>query len=257
MKILIVTVAGMSTRFSRSLGYDCLKCLYFREDIRESMLYRLLRQPVYFDKYIIVGGYKFTELQETVECWFSDMFDRIILVENPYFAKYGSGYSLYFGIKEALKYKFNQIVFAEGDLSVDAGSFSRMYASAKDVVTISPDPIQAEKSVVFYKDRCDCLHYLYDTGHDTLFIPEPFKSVCNSGQMWKFANSQRVRDTYDGMSETEWRGTNLVFVERYFESMPGNEYDEIRLSHWVNCNTVEDFERIRMFDHYARGEERL
>ena len=95
MKILIVTVAGMSTRFSRSLGYGCLKCLYFRNDIRESLLYRLLHQPVSFDRYIIVGGYKFGELKEMVGREFSDMADRTALVENPFYAKYGSGYRLF------------------------------------------------------------------------------------------------------------------------------------------------------------------
>lgn len=245
MRILIVTVAGMSTRFSRSLGYECLKCLYFREEIQESLLYRFLRQPVYFDKYIIVGGYKFTELRGKVGSWFPDMAERIVLVENPCYAEYGSGYSLYLGIKEALKYDFDQVVFAEGDLFVDTETFSRMSVSPKDVVTISPEPILAEKSVVFYRDSSDCLHYLYDTGHDMLFIPEPFRAVCNSGQIWKFADPPRMRETYAGMTEREWQGTNLVFVERYYGRMPCKAYELMQFSQWVNCNTIEDFERIR------------
>lgn len=244
MKVLIVTVAGMSTRFSRSLGCECLKCLYFRNDIRESLLYRLLHQPVSFDRYIIVGGYKFGELKETVGREFPDMADRIVLVENPFYAEYGSGYSLYCGMNEVLKYDFSQAVFAEGDLFVDTGTFARVCASPRDVVTVSPEPILAEKSVVFYRDRDDRLHYLYDTGHDLLFIREPFRAVCNSGQVWKFADPGRLRDVYAGMTEKDWQGTNLVMVERYFGQLAGGEYDQLQFIKWVNCNTVEDFDRL-------------
>ena len=68
VRILIITVAGMSTRFSQSIGQPCLKCIYYSSDSKESLLYQMLHQPVYFDKYIIVGGYMYDELQKTV--WF-------------------------------------------------------------------------------------------------------------------------------------------------------------------------------------------
>ena len=34
VKALIVTVAGMSSRFSESLGRECLKCIYYPNDIK-------------------------------------------------------------------------------------------------------------------------------------------------------------------------------------------------------------------------------
>lgn len=33
MRILLVTVAGLSSRFSQSVGYPCLKCLYHEEKV--------------------------------------------------------------------------------------------------------------------------------------------------------------------------------------------------------------------------------
>lgn len=60
MKVLIITVAGMSTRFSESVGYPCLKCLYYKQDMKESLLYRFLYEYPEFDRYIIVGGFSLT-----------------------------------------------------------------------------------------------------------------------------------------------------------------------------------------------------
>ena len=42
MKALIVTVAGMSARFSRSAGEQIIKCLYHTNSMKESLLYTLL-----------------------------------------------------------------------------------------------------------------------------------------------------------------------------------------------------------------------
>ena len=42
MKVLIITVAGMSTRFSQSVGAPCLKCLYHEGRAKDSLLYRML-----------------------------------------------------------------------------------------------------------------------------------------------------------------------------------------------------------------------
>ena len=97
MKALIVAAAGMSTRFSRSLGRECLKCLYYKNSVKESLLYRMLAQPAAFDRYIIIGGYKFQELKEMVESEFQGIQREICLVYNEKFSEYGSGYSLFLG----------------------------------------------------------------------------------------------------------------------------------------------------------------
>ena len=59
MRVLIVTVAGSSGRFSESLGYPCLKCLYHENGIKESLLYQMLHQDGDFDCYVVVGGFQY------------------------------------------------------------------------------------------------------------------------------------------------------------------------------------------------------
>ena len=55
MKVLIITVAGMSTRFSRSVGKPVIKCLYHNKSLKDSLLYILLERSREFDYFIIVG----------------------------------------------------------------------------------------------------------------------------------------------------------------------------------------------------------
>lgn len=244
MKILMITVAGMSTRFSRSLGRECVKCLYHQRDFSESLLYRILHQPVAFDKYILVGGYRFAELEETVRREFPAYAEKLILVNNEQYETYGSGYSLYCGLMEAMKLPFDEIVFAEGDLYVDTPSFVEACSCGADVITCNRDAITADRSVAFYFDLRGRVHYLYDTGHNALQIDEPFLEIRNSGQIWKFANPERLRETVYSMPEEDWQGTNLLLIERYFGGMAREDYRILPFETWVNCNTVADFNSI-------------
>lgn len=245
MRALIVTVAGMSTRFSRSLGRQCLKCIYYPAQIEESLLWRMLRQPVAFDWYVIVGGYRFDELKGTVYQEFQDMSDRIMLVENGHYKDYGSGYSLYLGLREALKLGADEVVFAEGDLYVDTDTFREVAGSQCSVVTSCPEPILASRAVAFYFDRAGKIHYLYDTGHNALNIREPFTAIYNSGQIWKFADKGVLERVFEMLPEQGWQGTNLVMVEEYFRQIPIEDYEIILFKKWVNCNTIEDFRKIQ------------
>ena len=52
MKILVITVAGSSTRFSKSIGKDCLKCIYTESDVKDTLLHRLLSINKGYDKFI-------------------------------------------------------------------------------------------------------------------------------------------------------------------------------------------------------------
>ena len=70
MKVLIITVAGMSTRFSRSAGKPVIKCLYHNKSLKDSLLYILLERSREFDYFIIVGGYRYKELCETIRASF-------------------------------------------------------------------------------------------------------------------------------------------------------------------------------------------
>lgn len=252
LKVLLVTVAGTSSRFSRSLGKSCLKCIYYSMDITESLLYQMLHQDVMFDRYIIVGGFMYERLETVIEQAFSEFRDRIILVKNRKYAEYGSGYSLYKGLQEVMKLDFREVVFAEGDLFVDKESFQKISRATKDVITCSKEAILAEKAVAFYFDKDYGINYVYDTSHNMLEIKEPFRGIFHSGQIWKFVQPDHLRSIYAGMQEEEWRGTNLIFVQKYFRTLTQKEYDIIQFERWINCNTILDFEKARdMAKHYG------
>ena len=101
MKVLVITVAGSSTRFSRSIGKDCLKCIYTEGGVKDTLLYRLLSMNDKYDRYIIVGGHRYDELVSFVN-GLSEFRERISMVRNERYADYGSGYSLLLGLEEAM-----------------------------------------------------------------------------------------------------------------------------------------------------------
>ncbi len=243
MKILIVTVAGSATRFSKSIGREELKCLYTDGGIEKSLLYRLLTQFVDYDRFVIVGGYKYDLLKSTVEHQFGDLAKKVVFVNNGRFAEYGSGYSLYVGLKECLKSDFNELVFAEGDLFVDDAAIKTISDSKNNVITVNSEPITSDKSVVLYTDASSHVKYIYDTSHATLEIKEPFRAIHNSGQVWKFVGKQNVLRAFSNIAEEEWRGTNLVFINKYFSGLPESGYDIVRFGRWINCNTIDDYKR--------------
>lgn len=243
MKILLLTVAGTSTRFSKSIGRSCLKCIYYEKDFSESLLYKMVRKNSSFDKIIIVGGYKFEELKFALDKNFDDLKDKIILAENPHYEEYGSGYSLYVGLDRALKIGFDELIFAEGDLWVDDESFAKVLSIKGDAVTYNRETIFSDKAVAFYFDIAKQVHYLYDTAHKYLEIKEPFLSVYNSAQIWKFASSERCKKTFAQMNETDWQTTNLVFIQKYFGKI-GGQFALIEIKKWLNCNTIDDLKKI-------------
>ena len=53
---------------------------------------------------------------KTVREYFEKFSNKILMVENPYYKRYGSGYSLYLGLQKAFETGADEIVFAEGDL---------------------------------------------------------------------------------------------------------------------------------------------
>lgn len=245
MRILITTVAGKATRFSESVGYPCLKCLYHERKVEESLLYTMLHQDEEFDYYVIVGGFMYEELKAATHEHFKEFGDRILLVQNEHYADYGSGYSLYLALLKIKDMDFDEVVFAEGDLYVDKESFRRVNDSAKSVVTCNAEAILAKSAVAFYFDTDYVIHYIYDTEHSALEIKEPFMSIFNSGQIWKFADAVHLRETMQLLTENDWRGTNLVFIQKYFESLTQDAYDIIAMKKWFNCNLISDYKKMQ------------
>ena len=102
----------------------------------------------------------------------------------------------------------------------------------------------AKKAVVLYFDINEKIHYIYDTTHKTLIISEPFISIYNSGQIWKMTNNIAIRKIFESMKLDDWKGTNLVFIEKYFSNLDRQHFEIIGFEEWVNCNTIDDFNMI-------------
>ncbi|MCR4891549.1 MAG: hypothetical protein K5989_05150 [Lachnospiraceae bacterium] len=248
MRLLIVTVAGIARRFNASVDSKkkIIKCLYNEGNMKRSLLYRLFHNFPDMDKYIIVGGYEFGELKKTLdrENCFEEYRERMTLVNNEDYEKYGSGYSLYKGLEEALKYDAHEIIFAEGDLYVDRESCERISKAGKNILTVNNDPILASKAVALYMDTQGRVHYIYDTEHGTLQINQPFTAIFNSGQIWKFVDGDRVRRVFNKLSESRWQNTNLEYIQEYFGELSGHEYEVVPFCNWINCNTIDDYRKI-------------
>ena len=243
MKVLIITVAGLSSRFSKSVGRETLKCIYHEGSFSDCLLSRLIHLDQSFDRIIVVGGFKYGELKAACETELAAFKDKLVLAENTHFSDYGSGYSLKLGLEAAISLNADEIVFAEGDLSVDAASFKKVSDSPRSVLTSNTEAILASKAVAYYFDTDYGIHYIYDTGHSALEIREPFLAIYNSGQIWKFTGKDRIRTAFDAVTDEAWQGTNLEYIQAYFGNLAKDDYEVIQFNTWVNCNTVEDYRR--------------
>ena len=180
MKALIMTVAGTATRFNKDTSRDTLKCLYFQENSRYSLLYQILDKARSLDKYIIVGGYLFEELSAFINCNLQEFKDKIELVYNSHYEDYGSGYSLIKGI-EAVPSECDEVIFVEGDLFYDGGSFEQVISSNNNVITVNREFITSRKSVVLYVDMNGHIHYFESLPLDTMqFVPVNTWYNCNT-----------------------------------------------------------------------------
>lgn len=245
MRAVIITVAGTSSRFNKDLQVETLKCMYYENNEKDTLLYQMLLQCQAFDKIVVVGGYLFERLEDYIEKVCKEFKDNIILVENIYYEAYGSCYSLYLGIDVLQNMDIEEIVFAEGDLFFDKQSFYKISTAKEDVVTVNREAIYAKTAVVLYVCEHKKLHYLYDVKHGTLEIKEPFLAVFNSGQVWKFADADKLKYIAGHMSEERKQGTNLEIVQEYFETCLIDTMKLITFEKWVNCNTVDDYHKIQ------------
>lgn len=247
MKYLIITVAGTSSRFNKDTNYETLKCLYSDEDYRYTLLYQLFENCGEYDSYIIVGGFLFEQLEQFVKDKLTNFSNKIELVFNPHFKDFGSGYSLFKGI-EAVK-EHGDVTFVEGDLFFSKENFQQVYMCGKNVLSINQEPILANKAVALYISTDGRPHYLYDTNHNSLSIPEPFVAVYNSAQIWKFTSSELLIKVVNQLSEKQIQGTNLEIIQAYFDKLTNNDYEVVIFDKWFNCNTVADYNIVRNLMH--------
>lgn len=243
MDVLVLTVAGLSTRFSASIGYEVLKCTYTESGDTATLLYRILDVAErFFDKIVVVGGYRYRELQSYISCHVSHAVQqKIELVFNERFSDFGSGWSLLLGLKAIDLTKATSVTFVEGDLYFDIPTFEQVCQSRKDTITYNHRTIDAATSVAFYIDAVSHPHYIYDTAHGDLFIPEPFMRIYNSGQAWKFTDPKRLQNAIDGLHYEQHAGTNLELINAYFSLLTVDEICLLGFDVWINCNTVWDY----------------
>jgi CTP:phosphocholine cytidylyltransferase-like protein len=199
----------------------------------------MLEKSSYADEIIIVGGYKYSDLESYIEKEIpQELAEKITLVYNDHYSDLSSGYSLYLGIDCALN-KFTDI---------DDESFDNVVKSPKNVLTFNHEPIYSNKAVVLYQNENDEYKYLFNSDHGLLSMTEAFKAIFNSGQTWKFQDMELLKIANDNFAENLIEDTNLGIIQKYFDLVEdSNDIDIIGLNHWVNCNTRKDYQIIKEY----------
>jgi hypothetical protein len=250
LKIAIITVAGISSRFNKDIPEDkkVLKCIYWEDHPQNTLIYHLISKVSSYDKIIVVGGFKFNDLTTYIsENIPQGLKEKISMYYNEYYDDLSSGYSLYVGIKEALN-SYNiidEILFVEGDLDIDDESFSKVVDSQKNVLTYNRQPIYSNKAVVLYQNENDDYKYLFNSNHGLLILTEAFKAIFNSGQVWKFQDIRLLKAANDNFKENLIEDTNLAIIQKYFDLVDNDKIEVMELVHWVNCNTRDDYKIIK------------
>ena len=252
MKAAIITVAGISSRFNEGVPENRkeLKAIYSENGSQNTLLYHLLLKCSYADKIILVGGYKFADLESFYQAELASEFPQVELVKNDHYEDLASGYSLFLGIRKAMEFNPDEVLFIEGDLDIDDGSFGFVIHSEKSVLTYTTEPIYANKAVVLYQDGDGEYKYAFNSAHGLLTIDEPFSCILNSGQTWKFVNAGALKEANDEFEEFEIDGTNLRIIQRYIEKVPADSIELIKLDRWTNCNTKDDYRNILNYWRY-------
>ena len=245
----IVTLAGTSSRFSRSVGRECHKSLFREHPQDDSLLdWQLsLLERFGFANIVLVGGYKFDELVSMVNLRYADW--PITVVRNDHYSDWGSCYSLCLGI-DAVPDDSTSVTFLEGDLLFDGEAFAELLSIEDDAITANKSIVDARTSVAFYVSRSGRLRYIYDTAHSSLKIEEPFIRIGNSGQVWQFANAKRLKACALRCGETEWHGTNLLPIIDYYSTVDACAIRICSFDKWFNCNTISDYRSMKA---YAKG----
>lgn len=239
MKCLVVTAAGISSRFNEGYSKKHLKCIYYEERPEHTLIYHVLDQNREYDRIVIVGGYEYSAFQCYVQNYFADLTDKIVFLENPHYRDYGTAYSLKLGLETCLQQEHvEEIFFTEGDLYVGEEDYRRLKGVHQDCFTFNCEPIVSKKAVVVYRTEAGW-HYAFDPDHYGITMPGNILEIYNSAQMWKFCDIKRLKSILGEISEEEWKGTNLSLIQKYFRK---KDVLSVGINQWVNCNTREDYQ---------------
>lgn len=248
MKVAIITIAGVSSRFNEGIPEEDKKhkIIYYEDNPKDTLLYHLIDKCMYADKIVLVGGNSFDDVKAYCDNLTPQMRDKIVLVYNEHYADLASGYSLYVGLDELFK-EYNdveEVLFVEGDLDIDSSSFNNVISSFKNVLTYSYEPIYANKAVVLYKNEAEKYKYAFNSAHGLLNIEEPFSCMFNSGQVWKFKDADKLNRANAKFYKEDKEGTNLIIIQNYIDLCKSEDFDIIPLKRWTNCNTRKDYRKI-------------
>jgi len=249
MKAAVITVAGISSRFNEGIEESgkCLKAIYTEGDASDTLLAHLVKKCGYADRIIIVGGYKYEELEQYIARQFSRAEkEKATLIYNEHYADLASGYSLYLGLEEAFRLSgLEEVLFVEGDLDIDDKSFKAAVKAEGDILTYHCSPIRASRDVLFYQGGNGAYKYLFNSAHGLLRIEEPFSCIYNSGQLWKFRNMEKLKEANGAFYEKGKSGTNLLIIQEYINRILQENIRTVCLDRWTNCNTREDYKNIK------------
>lgn len=249
-KIAIITLAGCSSRFSKSVGYECHKSIYCDNSKWTILSYQLqLLAKNKFDEIILVAGYKYNEIKQYIKYKFTNL--PIHLCNNMHYKDYGSCYSLVMGIKQ-LKDNNDEVVFIEGDLIFDTISFEKLLNIPGDVITSNKFIVDSKTSVAFYISKKGKLKYIYDTNHKYLSINEKFTKLGNSGQVWKMVDIKKIKQIVSNYTKRDFKKTNLLPIIQYYSNTDCSKINIISFEQWFNCNTLDDYISIKK---YLKGSE--
>jgi choline kinase len=241
----IITIAGSSSRFSKSVEKEVHKAIYFdKNDSWTILAHQLKMLKDACDEILIVTGYKHREVEQYLKNNFSSF--NYKLIYNEHYSDYGSGYSLILAI-DAVDEQTDELIFLEGDLIFDNYSFNQIIHTHNNVITANNLPIMAKTAVIFYVNNQKIIKYLYDVNHKFIEINEPFVQLGNSGQVWKFTDIKRLKNNLINYGINEYKGTNLIPINDYYKFTNLDEVEFITFKYWFNCNTIEDFKLMKKY----------
>lgn len=254
MKDVIITLAGASSRFSKSIGKPAHKSIYGTND--KCLLFKMLDQIKHsknVKNVVIVTGYQHDEVSSMIYAWnhdknpeldgFSQM--NIFITYNLNWDETGSNESMLKGLHcwNQIKDKGESVVCIEGDLSVSnleellntkVPTISRVTSNAQTILDASRDVL----CCVFPDGRVE---WVYDKTHKAFLIHEQYAKIFASGQIWEF-NTNSERFTEEMKHLNEYLADRYICYQTNLDIISRLTFDPeiFVLEDWVNCNTIDD-----------------
>lgn len=255
-KHAIITVAGSSTRFSKSVNQMAHKSLWpvpalDNKCLLEWQIRTLLEAGI--EDIVVVTGYMADEVYKAFDrmAIHTDWYRDVHFIYNPSFSTTGSYLSMYLGfikiqelIKNAVAMIPDSVILIEGDVyASNLKEFCMLPPTDFDLrpTTNGKSVIRADRDVLGIVSKNDSIYWAYDPYHEALQIPPSFaKYMFNSGQIWEinwYSDAIEKIDQYGGTVDEH--KTNLSFIEFF-----GSSDEPFELKNWTNANTIEDINNI-------------